>query len=205
MARLHTPDENPTRARARARRNIVLVAWWGFALVLVFWLSTGGPAVALLPLVVIGALVVSNTVQVVRGDVAVAGALAPGRLERATIDEDPVDVAATRAPDDRERGRRRGVLSFAGGRLSFTFESETRSRRGPVTDPLSGTMAFDVRPDQLVMGPRPTLSRPRLKLTIDGSLHVIEFTMPGDLAAGVVGSVVAAAWWDQLRDLGART
>lgn len=204
MARLHTPDDNPTRSRARARRNIVLVAWWGFALLLVFWLSAGGPAVAVLPLVVVGALVISNTVQVVRGDVAVSGALAPGRLERATADEDPVDVAATRAPDDRERGRRRGVLSFAGGRLAFTFESGTPTRKGPVTDPLSGTTAFDVRPDQIELGPRPTLTRPRLKLTIDGSLHVIEFTMPGDLAAGVVGSVVAAAWWDQLRALGAR-
>jgi len=205
VARLHTPDDNPTRARARARRNIVLVGWWGFALVLVFWLSSGGPAVALLPLVVIGALVVSNTVQVVRGDVAVSGALSPGRLERATIGEDPVDVAATRAPDDRERGRRRGVLSFAAGRLSFTFESATRSRRGPVTDPLSGTTAFDATPERILLGRRPTIGRPRLKLTIDDSLHVIEFTMPGDLAAGVVGSVVAAEWWDQLRDLGART
>ena len=47
------------------------------------------------------------------GDVAVAGALAPGRLERATIDDDPVEVAATRAPDDRERGR--GPLAPRGG------------------------------------------------------------------------------------------
>jgi len=205
VSRFHTPDANPTRARARARRNLVLVGWWGFALLLLFWLSVGGPPVAVLPLVVIGALVISNTVQVVRGDAVVTSALAPGRLERTIAEDDPVDVPATRAPDDRERGRRRGVLSFAGGRLAFTFESATRGRRGETSDPLSGTMAFDARPEQIRLGPRPSLARPKLRLTIDGSLHVIELTMPGDLAAGVVGSVVAAEWWEQLRALGAQT
>lgn len=204
MARFHTPDDNPTRARARARRNLTLVLWWGTALLLLFWLSAGGPAIVLLPLLVIGALVATNTIQVVRGDAVVADALAPGRLERATTDHDPVEVGATRAPDHRERGRRRGTLAFADGRLSFTFEPQTRTRRGTVVDPVSGTTAFDVSPDAIGLGPRPTMVRPRLRFTIDGTLHVIELTMPGDLAAGAVGSVVAREWWQQLRSLGAR-
>lgn len=205
MARFHTPDANPTRARARGNRNLTLVLWWGSALVLVFWLSAGGPAVALLPLLVIGALVITNTVQVARGDTVVSDALPPGRLEQSIADHDPVEVSATRAPDHRERGRRRGVLAFTEGRLSFTFESETRTRRGPTSDPLSGTFAFDVDPDAITLGPRPSMFRPRLRLTIDGTLHVIEFTMPGDLAAGAVGAVVAREWWDQLRAVGAHT
>ena len=69
MARInHTPDPNRTRARARARRNINLVVWWGVALILLFLLSTGAPWILILPMLVIGALVVTNTIQVVRGD-----------------------------------------------------------------------------------------------------------------------------------------
>lgn len=204
MARFHTPDDNPTRARARARRNVSLVLWWGLALLLLFWLSAGGPTVVLLPLLVIGALVITNTIQVVRGDAVVADALPPGRLEQAIAEHDQVVVGATRAPDLRERGRRRGVLTFAGGRLSFTFEAETRTRRGPTSDQLSGTTAFDVEPWAIGLGPRPSMFRPRLRLTIDDTLHVIELTMPGDLAAGAVGGTVTREWWDQLRSLGAR-
>jgi hypothetical protein len=40
-------------------------------------------------------------------------------------------------------------------------------------------------------------------MTIDGIDHVVEFTMPEDLAAGMLGKVVAGAWFDQLVDLGA--
>ena len=203
MARFHTPDANPTRSRARAGRNLSLVLWWGAALILLFWISAGGPAIALLPLLVIGALVVSNTVQVVRGDTVVAEALPPGRLEQATTDDDPVLVSATRAPDNRERGRRRGTLGFEGGRLSFTFDAETRTRKGATTDALSGTTAFDVEPSAVHLGPRPSMLRPRLRLTIDGTVHVLEFTMPGDLAAGAVGAIVSREWWTQLRVLGA--
>lgn len=206
MARInHTPDANRTRATARARRNIGLVLWWGVALILLFWLTIGAPIAVLLPLLVVGALVVTNTIQVVRGDPPVAEALAPGRLQQATEDREPVEVLATRAPDKRERGRRRGTLAFDGSRLSFTFESETRTRKGPITDALSGTMAFDATPDRIELGPAPTMLRPRLHLSIDGTPHVLEFTMPDDLSAGLVGSVVSRAWWDQLRALGART
>ena len=206
MARVnHTPDANRTRARARARRNIGLVLWWGTALLLLFWLTIGAPVVVVLPLLVVGALVVTNTIQVVRGDPPVSEALAPGRLGEAVADREPVEVAATRAPDRRERGRRRGILAFDGSRLSFTFDSETRTRKGPVTDALSGTLAFDATPERIALGPRPTLLRPRVHMTIDGVAHVLEFTMPDDLSAGLVGSVVSQEWWDQLRALGART
>lgn len=206
MARInHTPDPNPTRAKARAHRNIALVLWWGLALVLLFWLTIGAPIVVLLPLLVIGALVVTNTIQVVRGDTVVAAALEPGRLQRAREDRDPAEVPATRAPDRRERGRRPGTLTFDGSRLSFTFAPTIRTRKGETTDALSGTDAFDAPVGHVSLGRRPSMLRPRLHLSIDGTPHVIEFTMPDDLGAGAVGSVLAGAWWDQLRALGART
>lgn len=206
MARInHTPDPNPTRARARASRNIALVLWWGLALVLLFWLTIGAPVVVLLPLLVIAALVVTNTIQVVRGDVVVASAIEPGRLTRARDDHDPVEVPATRAPNRSERGRRRGTLSFDGTRLTFTFDASTRTRKGERTDALSGTMAFDAPVENVRLGTRPSMLRPRLQLLIDGTAHFIEFTMPDDLAAGTVGSVLSRAWWTQLREVGATT
>jgi hypothetical protein len=47
------------------------------------------------------------------------------------------------------------------------------------------------------------MMRPQLTMKIDGVDHVIEFTMPEDLAAGMLGKVVASAWFDQLVDPGA--
>ena len=204
MARInHTPDPNPTRAKARARRNINLVVWWGIALLLLFLLSVGAPWVLLLPLLVIGALVATNTIQVVRGDGAEQHAIEPGRLVRATAEDDPVSVPVTRAPNRRENGRRRGTLHFAGGKLSFTFGPNPRSRTRKADENLEGTTIFDSWPSDIVLGPRPTMMRPQLTMTIDGVDHVIEFTMPEDLAAGMLGKVVASAWFDQLVDLGA--
>jgi len=206
MARInHTPDPNPTRARARSRRNISLVVWWGIALLLLFALSIGGPWILVLPLIVIGALVATNTIQVVRGDGAEQHALAPGRLAQATTDDDPVAVPVTRAPDRREKGRRRGVLHFARGHLSFTFGATPRSRSAKRDDDLVGTMIFDAAPYEITLGPRPSMMRPQLLLVIDGTNHVIEFTMPEDLAAGMLGKVVAGEWYDQLLELGAKS
>ena len=206
MARInHTPDPNPTRARARSRRNISLVAWWGIALLLLFALSIGGPWILVLPLIVIGALVATNTIQVVRGDGAEQHALAPGRLAQATTDDDPVAVPVTRAPDRREKGRRRGVLHFARGHLSFIFGATPRSRSAKRDDDLVGTMIFDAAPYEITLGPRPSMMRPQLLLVIDGTNHVIEFTMPEDLAAGMLGKVVAGEWYDQLLELGAKS
>lgn len=206
MARInHTPDPNPTRAKARARRNINLVVWWGVALLLLFALSIGGPWILILPLIVIGALVATNTIQVVRGDGAEHYALAPGRLAQANTDDDPVAVPVTRAPDRREKGRRRGVLHFARGHLSFTFGANPKSRSSKRDDDLEGTTVFDAAPYEIALGPRPSVMRPQLLLVIDGTNHVIEFTMPEDLAAGMLGKVVAGEWYDQLRELGATT
>ena len=204
MARInHTPDPNRTRARARARRNINLVVWWGVALILLFLLSTGAPWILILPMLVIGALVVTNTIQVVRGDGAEHYAIEPGRLEKATTDDDPVAVPATRAPDRRERGRRRGTLHFARGRLSFIFGPEPRSRSKRPVDDLEGTTIFDAPPEEITLGRRPTIMRPQLVMHIGGSEHVVEFTMPEDLAAGMLGAVIAGEWYDQLVELGA--
>jgi hypothetical protein len=199
----HTPDPNPTRAKARARRNINLVLWWSIALVLLFALSAGAPWILILPLLVIGALVVTNTIQVVRGDGAEQHAIEPGRLVRATADNDPVSVPVTRAPNRRENGRRRGTLHYAGGKLSFTFGTNPKSRAKKADENLEGTTIFDSWPSDIALGPRPTMMRPQLTMTIDGVNHVIEFTMPEDLAAGMLGKVVAGAWFDQLVDLGA--
>ncbi len=64
---------------------------------------------------------------------------------------------------------------------------------------------FDVAPAQIQLGTRPTMTHPALLLTIEGTEHVIEFSPPMDLGAGVVGAIVSAAWYDQLLDRGART
>jgi hypothetical protein len=201
----HTPDPNPTRARARMRRNLNLVLWWGAALILLFGISTGWPWILILPLGVIGALVVTNTIQVVRGDGAEQFALAPGRLNRADADDDPVTVPATRAPDRREKGRRRGSLTYGHGRLTFVTAPGSARGRTQEPDPLTEALILDSWPHDIVLGRRPTWRRPHLVLVADGVAHVIEFTMPNDLAAGTVGSVVATAWYDQLRDLGAQS
>ena len=204
MARInHTPDPNPTRAKARARRNINLVVWWGVALLLLFLLSSGAPWVLILPLIVIGALVVTNTIQVVRGEGAEQYAIEPGRLVQATADNDPVAVPVTRAPNRPEKGRQRVTPHFAGGRLSFTFGPSPRSRTKKNDEELEGQTIFDAWPSDILLGPRPTTMRPQLTMTIDGMLHVLEFTMPEDLAAGMLGKVVAGAWYDQLVELGA--
>jgi hypothetical protein len=205
MARInHTPDPNPTRAKARARRNLSLVVWWGVAVLLLFLLSTGAPWVLVIPLIVIGALVITNTIQVVRGEGAEQYAIEPGRLAQSTLDNDPVAIPATRAPDRREKGRRRGTLHFAGGRLSFVFGPSPQSRSKRAKDDLEGATAFDAWPSDISLGPRPSTMRPQLVMSVEGATHVIEFTMPEDLAAGMLGKVVASEWFTQLVELGAR-
>lgn len=204
MAQLpHRSETNPTRARARARRNLALVLWWGTALLCVFWLSAGGPAVLLLPLGVIAVLVISNTIQVVRGDGPETHAIAPDALATADAERTSIEVPATRAPDRRERGRRRGTLRYGEGRLSFVMDPTHTVRRKEITDRLSSVTVFDTWVDELVLGSAPSWHRPQLLLTIDGTEHVIEFTMPGDLAAGMLGSVCARAWHTQLVERGA--
>ena len=206
MAQLpHRAETNPTRARARARRNISLVVGWGATLILVFVLSTGGPVIAILPLAVMAVLLVSNTIQVVKGDGPETTAIAPSALTDASADGDRIEVLATRAPDHRERGRRRGTLAWDHGRLSFVVDPAHTVRRREVVDELSSVELFDVTPPSIRLGMPPTWRRPQLRMEIEGVDHVIEFTMPGDIAAGILGSVCAGAWYDQLAELGAST
>ena len=199
----HNAETNATRARARARRNLNLVVWWGAALILLFLLSTGAPWVLIIPLAIIAVMVTTNTIQVVKGDGAEQHAIAPGRLQQSIDDADPVIVPATRAPDRREKGRRRGTLEFRDRHLSFRFDAFHRSGRKEIVDELSGALAFDSSVGSITLGPPPDWRHPQLLLKIDGTIHVIEFTMPNDLAAGMLGSIVAREWYDQLRALGA--
>ena len=83
----------------------------------------------------------------------------------------------------------------------FSPDPQSRSKR--VKDDLEGTAAFDAWPSDISLGPRPSTMRPQLVLRVDGITHVIEFTMPEDLAAGMLGKVVAGAWFTQLLELGA--
>lgn len=190
------------------RRNLNLVGWWGTTLLLVFWLSAGGPLIVLAPLAVIGVLVVTNTMAVVRHTGPEDFAIGPDRLVRATADDDPVEVPAIRAGHRRakDRDRQRGHLCFGHGRLRFEITgplSERRKDDAP-TERLP-ELAFDVWPSDLVLGPRPTVWRPQLVLGCDSGDHLIDFCSPGDLSAGPIGAIVARSWWDQLVALGART
>ena len=203
-----TPDPNPVRSKARARRGMVLALWWGVVLLGLFAISSGGPPLLIVPVILIAIIVASNTLVVIRGTGPEQQALAPGRLARADEQDDPITVSATRAPRRHagDRTRRSGELHYGRRRLRFTFE-EHRQTRADATrpfDPSDEVTVFDVAPHQLRLGARPTMSRPGLTFTIADTLHVIEFSPPMDLGAGIVGAIVSAAWYDQLLERGAR-
>ena len=203
-----TSPVNPVQSKARARRGMILAFWWGIVLLGLFAVSSGGPVVLILPVILIGIIVASNTIIVIRGTGPEQQALAPGRLARADADDDPVAVTASRAPrrNGSERSRRAGVLHYERRRLRFTYYEnlQSRSTASGSIDPAEEVTVFDTSPREIELGPRPTPMRPALNLTIDGSLHVVEFSPPMDLAAGVVGAIVSAEWYDQLIELGAR-
>lgn len=203
-----TPDTNTVRARARARRGMILALWWGVVLLGLFAISSGGPPLLIVPVILIGIIVASNTIVVIRGTGPEQQALAPGRLARADEESDPVSVTATRAPrrNASDRSRRAGELSYERRRLRFTFHEGGRSRATAADpfDPTDEITVFDVAPGQIALGARPTMTRPGLALTIDGTEHIIEFSPPMDLGAGLVGAIVSAAWYDQLIERGAK-
>lgn len=200
-------DPNTTRSKARARRGMILAVWWGVVLIGLFAATSGGPWILIVPIVVIGIIVVSNTIVVIRGTGAEQSALAPGRLARADADDDGVRVAATRSPrrGAPERARRTGTLAYERGRLRFTHHESTQQRAATVIATDDEILVFDAAPRDIQLGARPRAMRPALVLHIDGTDHHIEFTPPMDLGAGAVGAVVAAAWHDQLLERGART
>lgn len=201
---------NPVQSRARMRRNLNLVGWWGTTLLLVFWLSAGGPIIVLIPLAVIGVLVVTNTMAVVRHTGPEDFAIGPDRLSRADTDGDPVSVPAIRSGDRRakDRDRQRGQLCYDRKRLRFEVTGAVNARRTSDDDPSIPALpdlAFDVRVNEVTLGPPPTTWRPQLVLHADDTDHLIDFCSPGDLSAGPIGAIVARSWWDQLGALGART
>ncbi len=204
-----TPDTNTVRAKARARRGMILAFWWGIVLLGLFALSSGGPPLLIVPVILIGIIVASNTIVVIRGTGPEHQALEPGRLARADSDNDPVSVTATRSPrrNAADRSRRTGELVYERRRLRFMFNERRQSRTTAALpiDPSDEITVFDVTPAEIRLGARPTMSRPGLSLTIDGTEHVIEFSPPMDLGAGVVGAIVSAAWYDQLVERGARS
>jgi hypothetical protein len=202
-ARGAPPD--PVRQAARLRRIVVLGAWWLVVVVGLLWLVAGGPWILVVPLGVVGVLVAANTLVVVRHTGPEESALEPGRLRRADRERDPVAVWASRAPTRRAGGRTRrsGTLSYGGGHLSFTVDPSEPEGEGD--DRLGDVTVLDARPTDLSLGARPTWRRPQLTVRHGGTVHVLDLSPPADLGAGAVGAVVAAAWWDQLAELGAST
>ena len=200
-------DPNTTRSKARARRGMILALWWGVVLIGLFAATSGGPWILLFPVVLIGIIVGSNTIVVIRGTGAEQQALAPGRLARADTDDNGVIVSATRSPrrGASDRARRTGSLMYERGRLRFSYHESAQERAVRSTPTEDEVVVFDTAPRDIVLGPRPRLLRPALELTIDATTHLLEFTPPMDLGAGAVGAVVAAAWYDQLLGCGART
>jgi hypothetical protein len=201
------PAPNPTRSRARFRRMAVLLLWWAFVLIGLLFLTSGGPWWLILPVGVMGVLVVTNTLVIVRHTGPEEHALEPGRLALAdTSRDDGVAVWASRSPrhGGRDRSRRAGTLAYAGGRLSFTVDP-VADGKGRGDDPLADVTVLDAPVRQIELGGRPTMVRPSLALTHAGTRHVFDLSPPFDLGAGAVGAVVAAAWWDQLAEVGART
>ena len=69
----HHSETNSTRAKARSRRNLNLVIWWGIALMLVFALVIGGSWLLIIVIAIIAVMLISNTLIVVRGDGAETG------------------------------------------------------------------------------------------------------------------------------------
>lgn len=188
---------------------MILAFWWGIVLLGLFAISSGGPPVLILPVLLIGIIVASNTIVVIRGTGPEQQALAPGRLARADEENDPISVSASRTPrrNAADRSRRSGELIYERRRLRFVFNERRQSRTTAALpiDPADEITVFDVAPSQISLGPRPTMTRPALTFAVDGTDHVIEFSPPMDLGAGVVGAIVAAAWYDQLVERGARS
>jgi len=196
---------HPVRSRARFRRMAVLLAWWAVLLVGLLLLSSGGPLVLVLPVGLVTVLVVANTVVIIRHTGPEETALEAGRLRAAdTSRHDAVGVWAARTPRRglTDRGRRTGTLTYLGGRLGFTVDP---SPDADGRDPLGDVAILDAPVREVELGRRPTWTNSALVVDHRGTHHVFDLSPQWDLGAGGVGALVAAAWWDQLAELGART
>jgi hypothetical protein len=186
----------------------VLLGWWALLLLGLFWLTTGGPLVVLLPVGLVAVVVAANTLVIVRHTGPEETALEPGRLARAdTSRGEGVAVWASRSPrQGSEKGRRSGTLEYQGGRLTFTVDHgpDHADDRTPVGDPLGGLRVLDAPVRELELGRRPTWLRPALVVTHQGTSHAFDLSPTFDLGSGTVGALVSSAWWDQLVDRGAR-
>jgi hypothetical protein len=120
-----------------------------------------------------------------------AEALAPGALKAATVAA-PIEVHGKWSSGGSELtgGPGHGILRFAGKRLSF------------VTD--GGETRFDVPVNQVRMAAVPGFWRPQIDLEIGELTHTIRLYPVWDLAATIVGPVVAGEWYTQLRAMGAK-
>ena len=199
-------DPNPVRSRARRRRRIELLAGWVVLALVVVGLLAGGPWFLVVPALVVGALVLSNTVAAATGRCPEERALTPGRLARAGPDHDPVAVPVTwrprrRAPD---RQRHEAQLGWGDGRVRITVEGPATARRSSAS-PLAGTRILDAEPWELGLGPPPTLWRPHLVLHHGSDTHVVDLCPGWDLAHVGVGVLLATEWHRQLTAVGVGT
>jgi hypothetical protein len=184
----------------------VLLGWWALLLVGLLLFTSGGPLVLVLPVGLVAVLVVANTVEIIRRTGPEETALEPGRLRSADASRhDGIGVWAARTPRRglTDRGRRTGTLAYVGGRLSFTVDPSPAGEDG--ADPLAEVAVLDAPVREVELGRRPGWTRPALVLDHQGTHHVFDLSPQWDLGAGAVGALVAAAWWDQLAERGART
>jgi len=114
--------------------------------------------------------------------------LTPGALKASSVAH-PVEVHGKWSAGGSGLDTSNGMLRFAGKRLSF------------VTD--SGETTFDVPVNKVRMAAVPGFWRPQIDLDIGGVTHTIRIYPLWDLAATVVGPVVAGEWYSQLRAMGA--
>ncbi|HEY6532277.1 MAG TPA: hypothetical protein VIY72_08245 [Acidimicrobiales bacterium] len=164
---------------------------WAF--IAVFFVGPGvlGTPLFLLPAVAFGVAAVASMRLARSPDGPDAEVLSPGALKAATAAA-PVEVHGrwSTSGSGLAGAGSAGLLRFAGKRLSFVTED--------------GETTFEVPVNKVRMAAVPGFWRPQLDLDLGGITHSIRFYPLWDLAATVVGPVVAGEWYAQLRALGAK-
>jgi hypothetical protein len=175
----------------RSRRLWSTAAIWTF--IVVFLVAPGvlGSPLFLLPAVAFSIAAVAS-MRLARSPVGPdAEVLTEGALRAATAGEPALAHGRWSAGGATRQGTATpGVLRFAGRRLSFVADD--------------GELLFEVPVNKVRMAAVPGFWRPQLDLDIAGVTHSIRFYPLWDLAATVVGPVVAGEWYSQLRALGAK-